>query len=300
MTGITKKKILIIGGSGFIGRYLMAIFQEVGIEVFGTYYCHQIDDTLIFLNVLDGKELMPALYRIRPDIIIHCAALTNVKQCETDRESAIMLNVEVPVVIARYCSDFGARMIFLSTDLVFSGKEGLYTEESCTDPVNFYGYTKALAEERLLPYPMVTIVRTSLNYGYESSFVQWMMSLLQKGQRVPLFIDEFRNAVYAADFARSLLPLLVAEPQHRFYHNAASDAMSRYEWGVHLLRLIGHENHIGALQKTTADSSEQTRPRNVTLVTSRYEDEFDISLPTVEESLREFIIREGSLFKIPG
>ncbi len=297
MSNGTEKKILVTGGSGFIGSYLIPFLSRQGWEVLGSFCRHCVDGNLIPLNVCDKNQLLTTLNRIRPDIIIHCAALTNVQECEKNKDTADEINITAPELIARYCSDFGARMIFMSTDLVFSGEKPPYHEQAPTDPVNYYGQTKARAEEKLLEYPRVTIIRTSLNYGYQSPFIKWMFKKLEEEREIPLFVDEFRNAIYGGDFVRVLLPLLRCKPRHRIYHIAASRSMNRYEWGILFFRQIGLDKAIEACKQATAASFPAPRPLDVTLETTLYEDEFDIMFPTPQESLYSFLEQEKTFLK---
>lgn len=299
MTMNNNSRVFIIGVSGFIGRYLNILLNESGYNVFGTYFQNCTEKEFIPLDVRNEQQFLEILDKVQPDVIIHCAALTNVKQCEEDKHTAHHINVEAPVFIARYCRDYGTRMIFISSDLVFSGENPPYTENDTTDPLSYYGYTKAKAEEKLLTFPNVAIIRTSLNIGLESPFVQWVLRKYLQGETVPLFIDEYRNAIYAADFARRIVSLLTQKPKHRIYHIAASDSMNRYDWGVMFFRHIGLENSISSLQEARGEAFSLNRPGDITLDTFLYEDEFDTQLFTVEDNLQLFIERErGALDNI--
>lgn len=168
----------------------------------------------------------------RPGLILHCAAMSRVGDCETNPELAEWINVRTT---AHLC-ELGAEipLIFFSSDLVFDGTKGGYIEADAVNPLNTYAETKARAEIVVLRNPRHTVVRTSLNAGISPtgnrSFTEDMRRAWERGQTLSLFTDEFRNPIHAAMTARAVWAL-VRKNQPGLYHLGGRERMSRWEIG---------------------------------------------------------------------
>jgi len=169
----------------------------------------------------------------RPQLILHCAALSRVGDCETNPELAEAVNVHA----TRHLSELGAEipLVFFSTDLVFDGVKGAYQESDPVNPVNVYAETKVRAEEVVLKNPRHFVVRTSLNAGVSPtgnrSFTEDMRRAWERGQTLNLFNDEFRNPIHASVTARAVWNL-VRVNRPGLYHLAGSQRLSRWEIGL--------------------------------------------------------------------
>lgn len=168
----------------------------------------------------------------RPGLILHCAAMSRVADCEANPASAELINVRATA----HLSDLAAEIpfVFLSTDLVFDGGKGRYGEDDPVQPLNIYAETKARAEIAVLRHPRHTVVRTSLNAGVSPtknrSFSEDMRRAWERGQTLSLFTDEFRNPIHVSVTARAVWAL-VGMNRPGLYHLAGRERMSRWEVG---------------------------------------------------------------------
>lgn len=147
-------KILVVGGSGRIG-FNISKYLSKNYEVFPTFYSHDISNIFFNAKKLDAtnfNETQNLFNLIKPDIVIHSTALSNVDSCETNHELADLINVKTTKNIIKASSTFKCKIIYFSTSFVFDGKKNVYTETDTTSPTTYYGYTKHLSEEMIKNY----------------------------------------------------------------------------------------------------------------------------------------------------
>jgi dTDP-4-dehydrorhamnose reductase len=184
------------------------------------------------LDLTDASAVRAAFRLQRPQLVIHCAALSRSPACEANPALARQLNVEVTAVLAELAADIP--LFFLSSDLVFDGQKGNYDETAPVNPLSVYAETKAAAEQIILANPKHTIVRTSLNGGTsptgDRGFNEQLRRAWQAGQRMKLFADEFRSPIPAEATARAIWEL-AARNQPGLYHVAGSERLSRWQIG---------------------------------------------------------------------
>ena len=182
-------------------------------------------------DLTDFAVVRAAFASERPQLVIHCAALSKTPACEVNPEQARLNNVEVTRVLCELAHD--VPLIFFSTDLVFDGERGNYTEGDAPNPLNVYAETKLAAEQIVLANPRHSVVRTSLNAGATargSAFNEQWRAAWQRGEATQLFTDEFRCPIAAEVTARAVWELAAAN-QPGLYHLAGAERLSRFEIG---------------------------------------------------------------------
>jgi dTDP-4-dehydrorhamnose reductase len=229
--------VLITGASGFLGNYLLKLAPE-SLLVLGQYRNHRpivcpANCSLVRQDFLDSMDEFLARYR--PGVIIHTAAMAQLDECEEKPELADRLNVQVTEQLAKWAAQIGARFIFISTDIVFDGTRGNYTESDQPRSINHYGKTKTEAEQRVLRlHPDAVVVRTSIIYGKalggRPSFTEVLLRRLRHGENVPVFTDQYRSPVFVEDLGRAIWEL--AENDFRgILHVAGPERLSRERIG---------------------------------------------------------------------
>ena len=244
-------RAIITGAAGLIGQYLVntAPRWASSWDVQGLSRAE--------LELTEKSHLEARIHALKPDLLIHCAALSRTKDCEQNPDEARRVNVEVTVHLAQLSRDIP--FIFLSSGEVFDGKTGWYGETDEPNPINVYGKTKLEAEQAVLQNPRHTVVRIVLTAGTsqngDRSFVEDMCRTAKAGRDVTLYADEFRCPLPAGVIARTIWEL-VNRKQPALYHLGGSERLSRWEIGEALLpwypelkgRLIqgSARNHIGS------------------------------------------------------
>jgi dTDP-4-dehydrorhamnose reductase len=184
------------------------------------------------LDLRDFEAVRRAFQQDAPQLIIHCAALSNTTACEKDPSLARLLNVEVTALLADLARDIP--FIFFSTDLVFDGQRGDYAETDPVHPLSVYAETKLAAENIVLANPRHSVIRTSLNGGAsptgDRGFNEQLRRAFQEGKTLTLFTDEFRCPIPAVVTARATWEL-AGRNQPGLYHIAGSERLSRWQIG---------------------------------------------------------------------
>ncbi len=221
-----KKTAWITGTGGLIGSHLLRTADTLA-----------PDWQVIGLNRqrLDLTDFATVRRRFGddcPDLVIHCAAMSHSPQCEREPDLAQKVNVDVTAFLADLFAD--RRMVFFSTDLVFNGRKGHYTEADTPDPLGIYARTKAEAEAAVLKLPNHLVIRTSLNGGISPTrnrgFNEALELAWSQGKRTRLFADEFRCPIAAPVTARATLELALSDASG-LYHVAGAERLSRLQIG---------------------------------------------------------------------
>ena len=255
-------------------------------EIFATYHTRVLDMpgvTWRCLDVRDERAVHALVREVDPEVILHTAAL-NPGQGE-DFDS---VNAQGTRHIARAARAYGARLIHVSTDMVFDGKRGNYVEEDSVCPITPYGCSKARAEEEVLnAHVEAVLVRTSLVYGWEpelSRSVRWILEELEEGKQVRLFTDERRCPIWVESLADALVEL-ASMSITGILHVAGGQVLSRYQFGEHFLRLCGID-----MERVEAASSREmglNRPLECTLDCSRARSLLYNRLPGMDQVLQD-------------
>ena len=231
--------LLITGGSGYLGRHLVRQAAAKW-QVVATHFSHPTALAGCQTTPLDVRD-RPAVARLladlRPTVVIHTA------YDMSSPEAMQPVIVEGTRHVAAAACAVGARLVAMSTDVLFDGEHGPYGEADPPNPVTAYGRAKAEAERIVAELcPQAAIVRTSLIYGFDlpDPRTRWVVDSLRHGQPITLYTDELRCPVWVEQLAAVLLELAGKEKEPGgVWHLAGAQALSRYEFGVRLARAYG-------------------------------------------------------------
>lgn len=266
--------MLITGASGFLGWNCCRIAGK-NYEVTGLYNSRQCTVPgvkYIQCDISDTGKLGKIISEINPSIIIHTAAISAPNRCQEEQAFSWRINVEASEEIARICKKWSIKLVFTSSDQIFSGNEGPYKEDSLATPVNIYGQQKAEAERLIMKVcPNAAICRMPLMYGDApvgaTSFIIPWLELFRKGTPVKLFTDELRTPVSAQDAVWGLL--FAAEKMNGIIHLGGKEILSRYEMGIKLAEAAGLDNHCIQACKQQEIKMAAPRPLDVSLDSSK-------------------------------
>jgi dTDP-4-dehydrorhamnose reductase len=237
------KKLLITGASGFLGWYLCEAAYQSGWQVFGTSHRHAIappHHTILPLDLTDFTAVRQCFDDLHPDAVIHAAAMSQPNACQTQPDLSHQINVIASLNLAGLCADAGKPLLFTSSEQVFDGEQAPYSEGDSVNPLNLYGEQKVLAEIGILQrHPTAAIARMPLMYGfspYAPSFLQPFIATLKAGERLNLFVDEWRSPVHGADAAAGIL-LALAQVQGMI-HLGGKERLSRSAFGQILVEQL--------------------------------------------------------------
>lgn len=234
-----KKKVLITGVTGLLGKAL-AETNGAGHQLVGTYLPKTLavpfyNFPTTSLDVRDREKLLSIFQEHRPEVVIHTASIGSVDYCETHREESWEVNVKGTQNIIHFCEEFGAKLIFISSNAVFDGEKAPYGENDPVHPINYYGKLKVEGEEctRKARVPHA-IVRPILMYGWHHPSgrpnpVTWQIDMMEKGQKVKMVTDIYCNPLYSINCAEAIWAV-VDKNKEGLYHVAGKNNCSRYEF----------------------------------------------------------------------
>jgi dTDP-4-dehydrorhamnose reductase len=268
------QKLLVTGASGFLGWNICSVAKTQW-NVTGIFHAHDIPiDGISKLqcDMCDASALEEVFESVRPDAVIHAAAIADPNKCQLHPTVSMRVNVEASENIARLCKKFGAQCAFTSTDLVFNGEKPPYSEQNTVCPVSVYGEHKVEAENRMQSINNdMLICRMPLMFGNHpgpaKSFIQPWIENLRHGKALSLFVDEFRTPVSGEDAARGILLFLTTHTG--IIHLGGKVRISRFDFGMLLANRLG----ISSPQiKPSLQKDIQTaagRPKDVSLDSSK-------------------------------
>ena len=239
--------IFVTGANGFVGSHLVKELSNQPFRVIASgsapksamplpadVQYQQLD----FTNERDVTDIFSA---IKPNIVIHSGAMSKPDDCELQKEKALLVNVEGTRHLLSEAANYRSHFIFLSTDFVFSGKEGMYSEDDDRAPVNFYGETKVQAEDAVMVYPFQwSIARTVLVYGRsitaKPTFLENIVAAARRNEPLRIFEDQVRTPTFVGDLVTGLLSI-VQQKASGIFHLSGKDRMTVFEAALKAVQL---------------------------------------------------------------
>jgi dTDP-4-dehydrorhamnose reductase len=296
------EKILIIGASGLTGFKLTQLAVN-DFEVYGTYNHRPVSlnqCTFYQLDKTEKNKTNRLIKKISPNVVVDCSALHNVDYCEIHKEESWKINTESTKNIADLCKEINARMIFISTDYVYDGKDETYTEESPTNPLNYYGLCKLRAEEEITNTGIsYAIGRTSLVFGWNPgeilgkksssgktmNFVIWALNKLRNNENITIVSDQFSTPTFADNLAEFLLALAKSN-KNGVFHTVGNQCINRYDFTLKIADTFELDRRL--ISQTTSDSFKQVakRPMRCCLNSTKTQHNLKIKALSIEEALK--------------
>jgi dTDP-4-dehydrorhamnose reductase len=298
-------RILITGASGLLGLNLALeaarMRQSVGMAgggnphvVTGVVNSHPLrteEFDVITADLLLPGSVERLLAEKKPDWVINCAALALVDACEADPQLANRLNVELPEKLALHVARGGARLVHLSTDAVFDGQRGNYTEHDFPNPISIYARTKLAGEQAVArANPQAIIARVNM-FGWslsgKRSLAEWFFYNLKAGRPLQGFTDVYFCPLLVNDLAHILLKMLETGLTGLF-HVVSSDCLSKYDFGRSLARRFSFDENLIAPASVSDGNLLAARSPNLTLSSAHLARALGDSLPMVSTGLDRF------------
>ena len=268
-----KRRLLVTGYGGFVaGSIVWQASDAWDVHAFSLveapqeregFRCYQFD-------LCGAGELRAVFSAIKPEAVIHTAALADIDYCQSHQDEAERVNVGVTQELARLCAASEARMILCSTDTVFDGRKGMYTEEDPPHAVNFYAETKVRAEQAVRENVQNAVVtRLSLVMGLPvlgagNSFLAKMMKALEAGKEVQFPANEIRTPVDVITLGRAFLEIA----ENNFtgtLHLAGSTRLNRYEMACQIAERLGYSRDLVVATDSNAMAGRAPRPNDASL-----------------------------------
>lgn len=248
------------------------------------------------LDLTDSERLREEFERIAPDAVIHAAAIADIDFCEANREKAQRVNTGVTQGLICLCNAAGARFVFLSTDNVFDGNKGNYTEEDPPSPLSWYGATKVEAEHLVTDscangiVVRVSVVMGLPMLGAGNSFLSRMIPVLEAGKELGVPDNEIRSPIDIITAARALLEL-AGNNLTGCLHLAGNDILNRYEMAKRLATRLGYNPNLVVARDPTYIAGRAARPLDASLCNKKARSVLHTPMQGLEEGL-ELVLAE--------
>ena len=290
-------RVLITGANGLLGQALVDVMsRHPEYDVLATGR----DAVPLFrggscgyapLDITDTDQVARIFQDFTPDVVVNCAAMTQVDACHADRETCWRVNADAVGQLSKHCFASGSRLIQVSTDFVFDGMEGPYAESARMRPVNFYGKSKQAGENeaRGAGIDKWAIARTVLVFGTaenlsRSNIVLWVIKELSEGRQIRVVTDQWRTPTYAPDLADGI-ERIVRYNKSGIYHLSGREFLTVFDFA----KIIAETFDLDASLIQPVDSSTfrqpAKRPRRTGFITLKAETELGYKPRPVREAL---------------
>jgi dTDP-4-dehydrorhamnose reductase len=286
-------KFLVTGSAGLIGSQVVKDLTEQNHKVYSCYHEEKsIHGIPLQLDLTDHDKIIQTLQETKPDRIIHLAAMTNVDLCETEKESATLLNLKATETIAKQAAKQHIFFVYVSTDYVFDGIQGMKKENDVTNPLGFYGKSKLEGEIALNNMASSwCIARTSTPFGIyhkKKSFPLWIKDNLESQKKIPVLVDQFTSPTYVPNLSKMLIEIAIKQITG-IIHLAGATRISRYD----LAELISDNLNLDKKLLTPTKIDEMNwkahRPKDSSLDVSLATEILEEKPQKIEQSLDLFL-----------
>ena len=286
-------KFLVTGSAGLIGSQVVTDLVQQNHTVYSCYHnTKPLQGIPTPLDLSDEIQIIQTLQEIIPDRIIHLAAMTGVDLCETEKELATIINTKATEILARQAVKLNAFFLYVSTDYVFDGINGMKKENDTTNPLGFYGKSK-LGGELVLNKLASNwcIARTSTPFGIHSTkktFPLWVKENLEAKKEIPVLIDQFTSPTYVPNLSKMLIEITTRQITG-ILHVSGATRISRHA----LAELVADKLHLDKnfLIPTKIDNMnwKAQRPKDSSLDVSFAAEILNEKPQTIQQSLVHFI-----------
>jgi len=294
---IMKKtlNVFITGGSGLLGKALLETCPKE-FNLTATYFPNEPDYFLesinfIELNITNRNEVLKCIQTIRPDVIIHTAAIGNVDFCEKNKDISWATNVDGTKNVIEAARESDSEIIYISSNAVFDGSNPPYKEEDDINPLSYYGETKAVCERLIKNSGLKNvIIRAILMYGWHNlserqNMVTWILDSLLKGISLKIVDDIFSNPLLSLNCADAIWAAVIKE-KTGIFHIAGADCVSRYDFALKIAEIFNLDKNMLSPVPNSYFTGIASRPSNTCFCTDKMERELKIKSIGIDEGLK--------------
>lgn len=290
---LIKRRILVVGANGMLGQRVIEFYSMINdIELLAT----SVEDRFVFealeyiqSDISDRNEIKKVVKDFCPDFIINAAAFTNVDLSETERELAWKINVKGVEYLSESARVIDSHLIHISTDYIFDGKNGPYSENDIPNPLGYYARTK-LASENVLKISGIkyTILRTNVLYGTAKfsrpDFVKWVVDSLRAKKSIRIVDDQINNPTFIDDLVQGINKIVELRKEG-IYNIGGSEFLSRYDFTIRIADFFSLDKSLVSKIKTAELCQPARRPLKSGLITIRAQSELGYRPHTINQTL---------------
>jgi len=277
-------KILVIG-SGFLGKHVITEFKNIEIESYGTSFSK---DNKLKLDITNINSIKKNIEKIKPNIIINCAANTNLDFLETHQDIAFDINANGVQNLIEVVRQNNIRLVHISTDSIFDGSSGSYSENDIPNPINVYSKSKLLGEKYILNnLKNEVIIRTNF-YGHDNDnkflFNQILNSLKNK-KTFTAFDDIIFNPLEISNLSKMIVEISLKN-YTGIINMASDDILSKYEFAIEISKNLDYDQNLIKKGNSNEMNFTANRPKNTSLTNYRMKNEIKTKITTLSNWLK--------------
>ncbi|MCF7861953.1 SDR family oxidoreductase [Candidatus Woesearchaeota archaeon] len=281
----SKKKVLVVGGSGQLGSALVSQLDEK-FDVLGTYFFNKRSN-LIKLDVTKKDKVFETIKQISPDIIILTSAFTHIDNCEIMKPLANDLNINGVKNVVKAAKSVKAKLVFISSYYVFNGKKEMYSERDKPDPLNHYGITKLQSEEEVSKLDEYMIVRSSKIFDIDDrTYVSSLMSSVKAKEYVNVASDQYTNPI-TANYLAEIIALLIEKNRKGIFHVGGKQYLSMYSFAKKIIRYFNLDTNYIKPIKCSKIRQIAKRPLKCGLKTDKVEKSLGITIKSFSTMMKD-------------
>ena len=286
-------RFLVTGSAGLVGQRVVHDLVKQNHKIYSIYHDEKpIDGIPIGLDLTDCEKIKQIVQKIKPDVIIHLAALTNVDLCETEIELARTINAKATQTLANEAAKIKSFFVYVSTDYVFDGVQGMKNENDIPNPLGYYGKTKLEGEVSLNNLASNwAIARTSTPFGVHSkkkSFPLWVKENLEENKEIKVLTDQFTSPTYVPNLSKMIIEVATKQI-NGIIHLAGSTRISRYDFAVMIAEKFDLDKSLLIKANTEEMSWKAKRPKDSSLDVTKAAELLDEKPQTIQQSLGQFV-----------
>ena len=286
-------KFLVTGSAGLIGCQIVKDLVQQNHTVYSCYHDQKpLQGIPTYLDLSDENQIIQTLQKTKQDRIIHLAAMTGVDLCETEKELATMINTKATETLAKEAAKQNTFFLYVSTDYVFDGVDGMRKEEDSTNPLGFYGKSKLEAEFSLKKLTSDwCIARTSTPFGIhhtKESFPLWVKKKLEVKNEIPVLIDQFTSPTYVPNLSKMLIEIAVRQIVG-LIHVSGATRISRYALAELIAEKLNLDKKLLIPTKMNTMNWNAQRPKDSSLDVSLANEILNEKPQGIEHSLRSLL-----------
>lgn len=293
LTDLVKRRIIIAGGNGMLGQRLIEFYNKLNdVELLSA----SIEEKSVFddvdyvqADISNRNEIKKVIYDFCPDFIINAAAYTNVDKSESERELAWKINVKGVEYLSETARVLDSHLIHISTDYIFDGKNGPYTENDTPNPLGYYARTKLASENTLkISGCKNTILRTNVLYGTAKfsrpDFVKWVVESLRANKEIRIVDDQINNPTFIDDLVQGINKIVELRKEG-IYNIGGNEFLNRYEFTILIADYFNLNKSLIKRIKTEELNQPARRPLKSGLITIKAQSELGYKPHSIFQTL---------------
>ena len=286
-------KFLVTGSAGLVGSQVIKDLAKQNHTVYSCYHDEKPEHGIpVKLDLINQNDIKDSINKIKPDRIIHLAAMTGVDLCETEQDLALTINAKATKTLAEEAAKNNCFFVYVSTDYIFDGKNGMKKEDDTPNPLGFYGKSKLEGEIALNHLASsYAIARTSTPFGLhktKKSFPVWIKENLESKKEIPVLVDQFTSPTYVPNLSKMLIEIATRQLVG-IIHTAGASRISRYNLAEMIADKINLDKKL--LRPTSSDKItwKAQRPKYSTLDVSHATEILNEIPQTIDQTIDLFL-----------